>query len=143
MHWRAGAPARGPQFIDLPKLGASPKRPGRGFTRLFMASTGNPTSLEDDGTQVDLTAPPVGSVALVGCQVVKSALQTLTTGVEAAVVWDGTDVFDTDAMHDPASNNTRMTIATGRMNLPKAGLYTAKPSTADSTEIAGVIMLSP
>jgi hypothetical protein len=28
------------------------------------------------------------------------------------VAWNGTDAYDTDAMHDPASNNTRITCST-------------------------------
>ena len=41
--------------------------------------------------------------------------------------------------------NRKMMIATaiGSTNSPNAGAATARPSTADSTDTAGVIMLSP
>lgn len=43
----------------------------------------------------------------------KSANQSYTSGIEAAVQFDGADTYDTDAMHDPASNNTRLTVPAG------------------------------
>jgi hypothetical protein len=38
--------------------------------------------------------------------------QALTATVAAAIAFDGTDAYDTDTMHDPASNNTRITFTT-------------------------------
>jgi hypothetical protein len=42
-----------------------------------------------------------------------------------------------------AKSNTMMIAVTGMINTSSDGLRTLSPSTADSTEIAGVIMLSP
>lgn len=44
---------------------------------------------------------------------IKSANQSYTSAIEAAIQWDGADVYDTAAMHDPASNNTRLTVPAG------------------------------
>lgn len=38
---------------------------------------------------------------------------TLTNITFTTLAFDGTDVIDTDAYHDPASNNSRLTIPTG------------------------------
>lgn len=46
------------------------------------------------------------------CSVSLSSAQALTTGVAAALVLDAADTYDTDAMHDPASNNTRVIAKT-------------------------------
>lgn len=36
----------------------------------------------------------------------------VVTATPTAIAFNGTDAFDTDAMHDPASNNTRITFNT-------------------------------
>ena len=35
------------------------------------------------------------------------------TGAPIAIPWPGTDIYDTDAFHNPASNNSRLTIPAG------------------------------
>lgn len=57
----------------------------------------------------------IGPDGIAACRVSNSVGQALTTGVAAAVTFD-TEGFDTDAMHDPATNPTRLTAKT-------AGLY--------------------
>jgi hypothetical protein len=45
---------------------------------------------------------------------VRATLSTplaLTQNVDVAIVFDGTDTFDTDTLHDPAGSNTRLTAA--------------------------------
>ena len=41
------------------------------------------------------------------------------------------------------NSSTMITAVTGMMNVSRSGLIVLTPSTAESTEIAGVIMLSP
>ncbi len=38
--------------------------------------------------------------------------QSISHATSVAVQYDGTDLFDTDGFHDPASNNTRFTVPT-------------------------------
>lgn len=60
MRWRAGAPSKSPEYIDLPHLDASPKRPLRALTRLFAKRVdGVLYGLEPDGTE---TAMGGGSI---------------------------------------------------------------------------------
>jgi len=40
----------------------------------------------------------------------KAGSQGFTDGVELAVIFDGVDAYDSASLHDPASNNTRITI---------------------------------
>lgn len=62
-----------------------------------------------------------------------SPIQSLTNNVWTAVTWD-TEAYDTDAMHNPASNNTRLVATT-------SGLYTMKSVigfTGNATGIRGL-----
>ncbi len=40
----------------------------------------------------------------------KNADSTGSYNTPTAIVWDGTDIYDTDAVHNPASNNTKLII---------------------------------
>lgn len=72
-----------------------------------------------------VTFSPAGGVTLnkptgirpnrfMGAMAIKSADQTTANyTTDTAIPWDGTDPYDTDAFHDPVTNNTRLTIPTG------------------------------
>ena len=47
-----------------------------------------------------------------GCIVVGTST-ALSTGAYTSLAFASTDTFDSDAFHDPASNNTRLTVPTG------------------------------
>lgn len=79
-----------PQSIHNPSTGTSPP-----------AAWGDAVR---DGLEYLARAP--------GCSVRKSA-QNVNATTWTAVRWDATDVRDTDGYHDPASNNSRITIPTG------------------------------
>ena len=51
-----------------------------------------------------LTDPP-------RCKLRKSVTQVIPTATNTAITWD-TEVYDTDTMHDNATNNTRITFTT-------------------------------
>lgn len=73
--------------------------------------------INDSGTIVslDLTTGVASSVTFVGCVATRTTDQTaVATDVLTSVVFNGTDEFDSDAFHDPATNNTRITIPTGK-----------------------------
>ena len=59
----------------------------------------------------------VAAGGFVGCSVYKSSQQTLTNNAETALTFD-TENFDTSAFHSTTTNNSRMTIPSG-----KAGYY--------------------
>ncbi len=79
--------------------------------RLAIGTTGK--VLQSDGTDISWQTPAGGGSAGVGAKASKNATQSLTTGTETAVTWPGSDTFDTDAFHDPATNSSRMTIPVG------------------------------
>lgn len=70
--------------------------------------------LTSDGTDVAWAATGVA----VGARATKNATQTITTSTGTTVTFPGTDDFDTDAIHDPVTNNSRLTVPTG-----KGGVY--------------------
>lgn len=44
---------------------------------------------------------------------IRSANQGISANTPVAIIWDGADVYDTDSIHDPVTNNTRMTVPAG------------------------------
>lgn len=50
----------------------------------------------------------------VGCGAERTTNQSISASTWTAVQLNGTDMYDTDSIHDPATNNTRLTIPTGK-----------------------------
>lgn len=59
-------------------------------------------------------AAPSGGSSFVGCSAAATGLQSITTATWTAQNFTATDLFDTDAFHDPSSNSSRITIPTGK-----------------------------
>jgi len=47
------------------------------------------------------------------CRIAQSAVQNITNNTVTAIQFDAADTFDVGAMHNPASNNTRITVPSG------------------------------
>ena len=64
------------------------------------------------------TAPEWATVSstptFVGCLATRSASIAFTANTERTIPLASADIFDTDGFHDPASNNTRITIPSGK-----------------------------
>jgi hypothetical protein len=58
-------------------------------------------------------AAPAGS-SFVGVSIIGNSNQTIANETATAVNFGGTDQYDTDAFHDPSSNNSRITIPSGK-----------------------------
>ena len=58
-------------------------------------------------------AAAASGATLVGCQLTKSAVQALANQTEVAITFNG-ETWDTDAFHDNSTNNTRITIPSGK-----------------------------
>lgn len=93
------------------------------------------TITPNDGADT-ITIAATGAPAFVGVQAINSAGQTVNNSVAAQIAFDGTDAFDTDAFHDPSTNNTRLTIPSG-----KGGKYllTARASWTNGATVSGNI----
>ncbi len=101
----AGTAAVNPVFPAIPALSvvlAAIYVPANDTTIATNQITGKGVPLE--GTK---------ATAFIGARAITNATFDLTNATEAAVPFAGTDDFDTDGFHDPASNNTRMTIPAG------------------------------
>jgi hypothetical protein len=70
-----------------------------------------------------------------GCKAIIGSTTTMTTATtEYAVAFSGADAYDTDAIHDPASNNSRLVIPAALTGLYFcADAYIYVPITAGST----------
>jgi hypothetical protein len=86
-------------------------------TRLGIGSTGNVLTVTGG---VPVWAAPAAPAApsFAGCMLYKGANQAVSSNTITAVTFAATDIIDTDAFHDPSSNNSRITIPAG-----KAGKY--------------------
>ena len=75
-----------------------------------------PEIVADSGEATGLkwATPTASTPPFVGCMFFKGASQTLSNNTFTAITFAETDYIDTDAFHDPASNNTRITIPAGK-----------------------------
>jgi hypothetical protein len=78
------------------------------FSRLAIGAS-NGMKLVTDST----TSTGLKYVGLVGVGLTKSASQSISNGTYTAVSWDG-EGWDTDTFHDNSTNNSRVTIPTGK-----------------------------
>jgi hypothetical protein len=78
--------------------------------RLGIGSTGQVLTV---AAGIPSWATPAGA-AFVGCLATISGSQTISNATQTKKTFTGTDVFDTDGFHDPASNDTRITIPAGK-----------------------------
>jgi hypothetical protein len=64
-------------------------------------------------TGLKWATPAASTPTFVGASVYKPSVQTLSNATYTAITFAG-ETFDTDSFHDNATNNTRMTIPTGK-----------------------------
>jgi hypothetical protein len=77
--------------------------------RLGIGSTGQVLTV---ASGIPSWATPAGA-AFVGCLAQISGSQTISNNTQTKKTFTGADVYDTDAFHDPSSNDTRITIPAG------------------------------
>jgi hypothetical protein len=87
--------------------GSTPARLGIGTTGQVLTVAGG----------VPSWATPAGGATFAGTRLTKSAGQTISNNTDTMVTWDVED-FDVGGYHDNSTNNTRITIPSG-----KAGYY--------------------
>jgi hypothetical protein len=66
---------------------------------------------------------------------VRSTDQSIPGTTTTTILWNGTDTFDTDTMHDPSSNPSRITINTAGIYLITVGLNFTGGTTGASTQL--------
>ena len=79
-------------------------------TRLGIGSTGQILTV---ASGVPTWATPASGASFTGVGVTKSASQSTANATFVAITWN-TEDFDTSGYHDTATNNTRITIPTGK-----------------------------
>ena len=62
-----------------------------------------------------ITSASSGTVtdSFTGCSLTRTANQSISNATDTAVAWDS-EIFDTNSFHDNATNNSRITIPTGK-----------------------------
>lgn len=127
------------EHIDYTERGSAPTTPATGHWRVFTKSDGL-YIVDDAGT---VTGPFVSNTSAAvpsahGCKVTRDTSdQSVGNNTFTAVQYNATDTLDTDAMHDPASNNTRVTIpsisgvTTGLWRFTASGYTSATALRAD------------
>jgi len=82
------------------------------FTKLPLGTAGQVLKVNSGAT-----APEWGAAAaaatFVGCRLTKSADQTISNATNTAITFNGED-FDTDGFHNNVTNNSRITIPSGK-----------------------------
>jgi hypothetical protein len=79
-------------------------------TRLGIGTAGQVLTVNSGATAPEWKS---AGVTFIGANATKTANQSLANVTLTAVTFDGTDILDTDSFHNPASNNSRMTIPAG------------------------------
>lgn len=65
------------------------------------------------GSAWEYVGAPSGTPVRYGVKAKRTTGQSINNTTWTTVQWDAADEFDDDTMHDPASNNTRITATTG------------------------------
>jgi hypothetical protein len=78
-------------------------------TRLGIGSTGQVLTVAGGVP----TWASAGGGTTKGCFIAANSSPSLTTATLTAVTFGAADIFDTDAFHNPSTNNSRITIPTG------------------------------
>jgi hypothetical protein len=73
------------------------------------------------------------------CLAVRTGTQAISANTPTAITWTGTDIYDADGMHDPASNSDRITVPSG-VTEARASFNIQGPSSAAS--VSGWVTLN-
>lgn len=99
---------------------------GSTWARLAAGTSGH--FLKTQGASANPTWASATATAPPRCRVRRTASQTITTATTTQIAFDAED-FDTDTMHDTATNNTRITIKTAGVYLVTATVAWASNAT--------------
>jgi len=127
-HGDAWVPLWGPPDIDIltPLLALKEDKANKGVANGYAPL--------DSGLLVPLANLPVDSFPQEGAKgTVNSGSQTIATANNAVIALPSED-FDTNALHDTVTNNSRLTIR-------KAGIYSIQGMVRFSAVVAGLVLL--
>jgi hypothetical protein len=101
--------------ILVAKQASAPSTPASGYGRIYCKSDGL-YFIGDNGTEVGPFATSSGGGYTQGARVYNSASQAIASATTTYIAWNS-ESYDTDGIHDTATNNSRLTCKT-------AGKYT-------------------
>ena len=82
------------------------------FTKLSIGTANQVLTVNSGATAPEWKTPASGTT-FVGAYVTKTGAQSLTNNTDTIISWNA-ERFDTDGFHDNATNNSRMTIPSGK-----------------------------
>jgi hypothetical protein len=82
------------------------------FTKLSLGTANQVLTVNAGATAPEWKTPASGTT-FVGAYATKTAAQTLTNNTDTVLSWNA-ERFDTDGFHDNSTNNSRMTIPSGK-----------------------------
>jgi hypothetical protein len=83
-------------------------------TRLGLGTAGQILQVNSGATAPEWATPAATTPSFVGCQVFMGATMTISNNSFTAIQFANTDYLDTDAFHNPSTNNTRFTVPAGK-----------------------------
>ena len=81
------------------------------LTRLGIGTAGQVLTVNSGATAPEWKTP--ASTAFVGCAVTRTSNQTISNNTATAIEWNSEE-YDTDGFHDNVTNNSRLTIPSGK-----------------------------
>jgi hypothetical protein len=115
--------------------GAAPSTPAAGKVIQYAKTDGLLYSKDDAGTETAL-----GSVTFSGVRAIANAVTAVANNTWTSIALAGTDRFDTNSYHDPASNNTRLTVPAGKAGKYLIGANVAFASSATGERAARIFL---
>ena len=82
--------------------------------RLGIGTAGQVLQVNGGATAPEWGTPAATTPPFVGCELFLTGSQSIANATFTVVNFSATDYIDTDAFHDPASNNSRITIPAGK-----------------------------
>jgi hypothetical protein len=82
-------------------------------TRLGLGTAGQVLTVNTGATAPEWKTPAAGGSTFVGCELRKSANQTVSNATDSIITFE-VETFDTDGFHSTSSNTGRITIPTGK-----------------------------
>lgn len=114
-------------YLRLTSTGSYPWTPGS--TELALWQESNQIYAKDSTDKV----MPIGPYLPAVCRVLKTANQSLTTGITTTITWDS-EAHDPYAMHNNVTNNSRITV-------PYSGYYMIEAELSYATHATGIRLI--